>query len=345
MAGRIGRIAGWTLGSVAAVAALVVLAFALSPWPSVMLIRAVFDRGAAEASAALERRVPQNVQIRAAVRYDPADPQALLDVYKPPAASPDAPTVVWIHGGGFVSGRRGDIANYLKLLAAQGFTVVNVDYTIAPEATYPTPVRQVARALAYIDAHAADLGVNRRRLVLAGDSAGAQIAAQMANVVTSPAYARDVGVPAPVDPSQLRGALLFCGVYDVSRLGTDKGGVLGWFLKTVTWAYSGERDWRDARGFERMSVSDYVTPAFPPTFISAGNADPLLPQSRLMDEALRRRNVPVKSLYFAADRQPPLAHEYQFKLDDAAGQLAFDRTVAWLKQTDGGPTANGSPSM
>ncbi|MCJ8156860.1 alpha/beta hydrolase fold domain-containing protein [Sphingomonas sp. LaA6.9] len=41
---------------------------------------------------------------------------------------------MWVHGGGFVSERRGDLTNYLKVLAGKGFTVVNVDYTIAPEA-------------------------------------------------------------------------------------------------------------------------------------------------------------------------------------------------------------------
>lgn len=66
--------------------------------------------------------------------------------------------MVWIHGGGFVSGRRGDIENYLKVLAGEGFVVVNVDYTIAPTTTYPTPVRQFSRAVAYLDRNADPLG-------------------------------------------------------------------------------------------------------------------------------------------------------------------------------------------
>jgi acetyl esterase len=169
--------------------------------------------------------------------------------------------------------------------------------------------------------------------VLAGDSAGAQIAAQMANLIAVPDYARAAGIAAPIPASQLRGALLHCGVYDVSELGGDKGGaVLGWFLRTVTWSYSGRRDWRDAAGFELMSVARHVTPAFPPTFISAGNADPLLPQSLLMERALRARGVAVDSLFFAPDHVPPLSHEYQFNLDGAAGKTALSRSVAWLQR-------------
>lgn len=328
---RVGRIVRRiVLGLALAVAAVVVAAIA-SPWPSVMVIRAVFDKGAADAAAALEKRVPAGLLVQRGVRYDPNDPDALLDVYRPASLAADAPTIVWVHGGGFVSGRRGDIENYLKILAGQGFAVVNIDYTIAPEAIYPTPVKQLGRALEYVDRNAAALGINRAKLVLAGDSAGAQIAAQTANLVAVPAYARAVGIAAPIEPAQLKGTLLFCGVYDLGLLGEGKHPILRWFLGTVTWAYSGKRDWSDAPGFELMSVARHVTGAFPPSFISAGNADPLLPQSLLMDQALRAQGVAVDSLFFAQNHQPELAHEYQFDLNGEAGRLAFERTVTWLR--------------
>ena len=302
----------------------------VTPWPSVWAIRAVFDSGAATASTALEKHLPTNVTARVGLRYAAADPDALLDIYRPAQLADGAPVVVWIHGGGFVSGRRQDIENYLKILAGRGFITVNVDYTIAPEAIYPTPTLQFAKALAYLDRNAASLGLAGRRFVLAGDSAGAQLAAQQANIITAPEYAKAVGVAAPIAPVKLAGALLHCGVYDVGAMKTDASGVLGWFMRTVTWAYSGQRDWREARGFETFSVTNYLTPRFPPTFISAGNADPLLSQSQLIDRKLREQGVVVDSLFFPTDHQPPLSHEYQFNLDTAAGQQAFDRTVAWL---------------
>ena len=302
----------------------------VTPWPSVWAIRAVFDSGAASASAALEKHLPANVTTRAALRYDDADPDALLDLHRPVQLAETAPVVVWIHGGGFVSGRRQDITNYLKILAGRGFITVNVDYTIAPNATYPTPTRQFARALAYLDGNRERLGLGNRRFVLAGDSAGAQLAAQQANLITSPAYAKALGIAAPIAPDRLAGALLHCGVYDVGAMNTGAGGVLGWFMRSVTWAYSGQRDWRDAPGFETFSVTNYLTPRFPATFISAGNTDPLLPQSLLMDQKLRAQGVAVDSLFYPADYAPALSHEYQFNLDTAAGRLALDRSVAWL---------------
>ena len=318
----------WMLG-ILAVVALIALAFVVSPWPSVHVIRTIFDKGAADASAKLDRHVPASVSTMT-LRYDPSDKDAVLDIHRPATVDPSAPVVVWIHGGGFVSGRRGDVTNYAKILAGRGFVVVNLDYTIAPEAAYPTPIRQVSKALAYLDKHAVKLGINSRRLVLAGDSAGAQIAAQTAAITVDPAYAKRVGVSPGIAAAQLAGTLLHCGVYDVTRMGGG-GGIFGWFVKSTTWAYSGERDWRTAKGFDTMSVAGNITSTFPPTFISAGNADPLGPQSVAMADALEAKGVKVDRLFYPKDYKPPLGHEYQFNLDTAAGKLALDRSTAWLK--------------
>jgi Esterase/lipase len=162
----------------------------VTPWPSVLATRYLFDRGAEEAAARLAPRVPDDVGVTRGLVYDAADSHALLDIYRGRTVDATRPTIVWFHGGGFVSGRRDDIANYLKILAGRGFTVVNVDYTIAPEATYPAPIRQANRALAYLSANRTQLGINADRFVLAGDSAGSQIAAQTAAMLTNPAYAR-----------------------------------------------------------------------------------------------------------------------------------------------------------
>jgi acetyl esterase/lipase len=318
----------WLLG-ILAVAVVLVAAFALSPWPSVYIIRAIFDKGAADASDKLAPHVPAGIRT-VTVRYDPANEDAVLDLHRPAQPVAGAPLVVWVHGGGFVSGRRSDLTNYAKILAGQGFDVVNVDYTIAPEAQYPTPVRQLSKALAFLTAEGSNLGIDPSRIVLAGDSAGAQIAAQTAAVTVDPDYARRTGVIPGAQPSQIVGTLLYCGVYDAASLGSG-GGILGWFVKSTAWAYSGKRDWHDAEGFDTMSVIPNVTGAFPPAFISAGNADPLGPQSVALADALAASGVKVERLFFPEGYRPPLGHEYQFDLDGEAGRLALERSTAWLK--------------
>ena len=169
--------------------------------------------------------------------------------------------------------------------------------------------------------------------MLAGDSAGAQIAAQITNIVSVPAYAEAIGVAPAIGREQIKGVILHGGAFDVSLVGMD--GVVGWLLRSVLWAYSGTRNFLDDRAFARGSVTRFVTPAFPPGFISAGNADPLLPQSRAMVAALKARGVPVDTLFFPDDREPALPHEYQFNLDTEAGVQALSRSLAFLRRQVG----------
>jgi acetyl esterase len=167
--------------------------------------------------------------------------------------------------------------------------------------------------------------------VLAGDSAGAQLAAQLAAAITHPEYGHRLGVPAgSVDAQAIRGTALFCGPYDLGLFNLE--GKLGPVLRAVLWAFTGERDARATPAFELASVLRHVTADFPPSFISVGNADPLKPHSLALEARLRALDVPVQTLYFADDRTPPLGHEYQFFLDDPAGEEALQRLLAFLAE-------------
>jgi acetyl esterase/lipase len=311
--------------------AFIVATYNASPWPSALVIRVVFEAGGRAANRALAKHVPPSVTARLNERYDPADPDALLDVYFPSeieGASRSLPTIVWVHGGGFVSGSKDHISNYLKILAGKGYTAVGVDYSLAPRHIYPTPLRQVNAALAHLVKHAQALHVDASRIVLAGDSAGAHISAQIANIITSPEYANAVGIVPSIEPSSLSGTMLYCGPYDVGAFKVD--GALGWFMTTVLWSYSGKRNHAANTEFVLASVPHYVTPKFPPTFISAGNGDPLLPHSVAMADALAKEGVRVDRLFFAQEHTPSLPHEYQVNLDSDAGKLALARSLEFL---------------
>jgi acetyl esterase len=318
----------WTFGVVASLAVAGYAALRLSPWPSALFYRVFMDRGGEALKLALERHVPAGVASVLDQQYDARDADAVLDVYYPSQSSGPLPAIVWVHGGGFFSGNKGQVANYLKILAAKGYTTVSVGYSLGPSRNYPTPVRQANAALAYLTQNAERLRIDPQRLFLAGDSAGAQIAAQLANIVSVPSYAAASGIVPSITRAQLRGVILHCGVYDLSLAKLE--GVFGHFMQTAIWSYSGVRDVRAATKLNEFSVARYVTPEFPPAFISAGNADRLLAHSRALAEALVRQGVQVDALFFPNDYRPTLPHEYQFNLDTDAGREALERAVRFL---------------
>lgn len=271
--------------------------------------------------------MPANISAKRGLTYAAGDRDALLDIYAPPDAKGPLPAVVWVHGGGFLSGSRSDLSGYLQILASRGFVTIGIDYTPAPEAGFPTPLRQANAALAYVVANAGRFNIDPDRIFLAGDSAGAQIAAQTALILSDPSYARRLGIDPGMHRAALRGILLFCGPYDPATM--NFGGPFGSFMRTVIWSYVGTRDPHDER-VAQLALPPHVTSTYPPVFISVGNADPLAPQSLALAEALRTKGVEVDALFFPGDHQPPLDHEYQLLLATDAGQLALNRSVAFL---------------
>jgi acetyl esterase/lipase len=301
----------------------------LSPRPMAYLIRRQFARSAALTRAELDRHAPEGITVLRDESYGES-PDARLDVYVPEHAAATArlPLIVWVHGGGWLGGGKTDLGGYMKALAAHGFVVVAIDYSLSPAARYPTPVRQTMAALRYVADHAARFRADPNRVFLGGDSAGAQIAAQVAALATSPEYVRAVGVGSTIEGSKLRAVALCCGPFDPS-LANDASPFEG-FLTTVLWSYSGTRDWRKNDYFTTASIPENVTPEFPPAFVTVGNADPLAEHSQRLVAALTAHGVEVDAMFFPPEYEPALAHEYQFRLDSADAQHALSRIVTFF---------------
>jgi acetyl esterase len=317
----------WTVGILAVLIIAVLLAFRLSPWPTVLVIQYAFGKGDAASEERLAKHVPTGIVTRTDLPYG-SGPSEVFDINVPSGATAPLPAIVWIHGGAWIAGSKAGVANYLKVLTDGQYVTIGVEYSTGYGSVYPTPVRQVNAALGHILAHAEELGVDPNRIILGGDSAGAQLAAQVANIVTDPHYAAQVGIEPLITPAQLRGVLLVSGAYDMQA--ATVSGDMAWFVNTVLWAYSGVKDFLEDEQFDLASVAHYVTADFPPAYITSGNGDPLSPQAERLAASLSSLGVPVSSLFFPADHAPALPHEYQFNLDTAEGQQSLEKMLAFV---------------
>lgn len=329
----------WPIGIIAGLIVCMLLAFEFSPWPGALLVRIAFNRNDKQALTALEKHTTDvPVTVIANQQYRQDDRNALLDVYIPQAAvqaNHSLPVVVWTHGGAWVSGSKTDDAPYFKLLAARGFTVVSLNYTLAPEKSYPYQIHELNDAQAYLIANAMRLHINPNKFFLAGDSAGAQLTSEMSALITNPAYAKEVGITPALQPSQVAGAILFCGIYKMQGLteaDPNLPGIIGWGNRQVVWAFSGTKD-GSSPIIQQMSSYYHVTKNFPATFISGGNGDPLTNQQSIpLAQELEDMGVSVTTLFYPASHQPSLPHEYQFNLDTADGQRALTDLTAFLQK-------------
>ena len=326
------------IGVLAGLILAVLVAFNVSPWPGAMLIRSVFEDNSANVKTAMEAHAPQGIVMIENEHYRDGDKTAYLDVHFPETAARDGvklPTVIWTHGGAWISGSKSDAIPYFQLISEQGYTVIALNYALGPDSTYPTAVHQLNDALAFIQKNADRYHVDTSQIFLAGDSAGAQLTSQLATLITNPDYATELGITPALKSEQLRGLVLNCGIYDMHAYfdnGNEKGtGLLVWGTNLVVWAYTGNRS-QDSTAVQQMSTINYVTSAFPPTYISGGNADPLTEgQSKPFATKLESLGVETSPLFYADDHEPALGHEYQFKLDNADGQNALTATLKFLK--------------
>jgi acetyl esterase/lipase len=316
----------------------------VSPWPSVWLLRAAPDPAGLENAQAAGKYVPDGIHSDLDVVYDESSTEGRLDVFRPDDADPELPTVFWIHGGAFIAGEKEPLRNYSQVLASHGFTIVNVEYTHAPEATYPGPIVQVDRAIAYVVKHADEFHVDPERIVLAGDSAGAHIAAQTAMAIAQPSYATAAGLPAAIAPEQLVGTVQFSGPYDPTTVNYDNAS-FGFFMRTVMWSYSGTESFLDDEKFLHAALPQYVDGAYPPAFVSTGPADPLLGQNQEWVAALTAVGVDVTTLFFDPATTPDtVGHEYQLALDTPQAQQAMVDQVAFLRSVTGSEERTGGVS-
>ena len=194
------------------------------------------------------------------------DPDVIVRVYSPPASEQPRPCCYWIHGGGYIFGTL-DMSDPRCDLFAETLdcVVVSVDYRLAPEHPFPAPVEDCYTGLAWAAAHAAELGVDRRRIVIGGQSAGGGLAAGLALMV------RDRNeIPVAFQ-------LLIYPMID------DRNTTVSSHLVTKVWTREANfLGWGCYLGHEpgRAGVSPYAAAAraddlrgLPPTFIGVGTLD------------------------------------------------------------------------
>lgn len=326
------RIALWIIIAIALVIAII---GAVTPWPSAMVIRAVFTQGGEATATEMDKyvtdtKLTETLDVAYAKSDTTGDDSTTMDVFTPASATGPLPTIVWIHGGAWISGSKEDVDPYMRILAAEGYTTIAVNYTRGPEGTYPLAVHQINDALGYINEHAEELNVDASQIVLAGDSAGGQLASQMATLITSKDYAEILDITPSLSADQVVATVLNCGVYDLAALAALDG-IVGWGLKTSMWAYAGQRTWAEGSTGATMSTVNWVTEDFPTTYISGGNGDGLTwLQSIPMADRLSELGVDVTTLFWPAPHEPQLPHEYQFHLDMPDAQTALQETIAFL---------------
>ncbi len=224
---------------------------------------------------------PELVQVRDTVVPGPVGAIPVRLYY--PNVQPLLPAVVYLHGGGWVVGDIDTHDKIMRLLALDsGAVVVGVDYRLAPEHKFPTPIDETLAVVRQLTQRGRDWGIDPARVAVAGDSAGAHLglAACLLN--------RDEDGP------PLRAATLFYGVFGLRdspsrrKFGSNDDGLTEQDIKFYAdCLLRGPEDLDDPR-FDLLRND---LRGLPPQYVMAAALDPLLDDSLVLADLLQAAGV------------------------------------------------------
>jgi len=212
-----------------------------------------------------------------------------FDLYLPgnPGRRP-FPLVVWIHGGAWLSGDKD--WNNVKYLVRHGYALASVDYRFSTEARFPAQIQDCNAAMNFILAHATNFGIDPRRFVVAGGSAGGHLALLLGFARTNTEFGADPAVK-PLAILDFFGPTDFNHMLDdLTTIHSESGLHL---LHDAGPKLLGEPVDQPSERAKNASPITYVNTACPPVLILQGGRDELVParQSRRLQSALGQAGV------------------------------------------------------
>ena len=254
-------------------------------------------------------RVVPNITYLTANGYE-----AKLDVYAPrsaTAAAP-APTLIYIHRGGWVGGtKESAFLNALPYLE-MGWAVVNVEYRLGRVSLAPAAVEDCRCALKWVVRNAKEYNFDTNKLVVTGHSAGGHLSLTTGMLPASAGLDRQCfGADDARNPEVKVAAIInWYGITDVNDLLDDSPNV-----KTYAVQWLGSLPNR-AEVARRVSPLQYVRSGLPPILTIHGDADPTVPYSHgvRLHEALTRAGVPNKLLTIPGGKHGGFNREETLKI-------------------------------
>jgi acetyl esterase/lipase len=240
-----------------------------------------------------------------------------LDVWRNTQATGPVPTLMYIHGGGWVFGDKGGAVNLFLPYIERGWNVVNVEYRFANTSPAPAAVEDVRCALRWMYRNAAEYHIDTNRIVVSGHSAGGHLALMVGMLPSG----SDLDSACPADehepPLKVAAIVNWYGITDVKEIldGADR--------KTYAVAWVGSQPNRDEVA-RRVSPLTYVRADLPPIITIHGDHDPTVPYShavRLRD-ALQAKGVPNELVTIPGGVHGSFSNEQT--------ERAFDRVWAFL---------------
>lgn len=244
----------------------------------------------------------------------------LLDVYYPNDTTEPLPTIVSIHGGGYVYGTKEIYRRYGMDMARRGFAFVNFNYRLAPKWQFPTPLWDTNSVMEWICKNAVRYHLDPKRIILVGDSAGAQLASQYAAIATNGDYADAFHMNVP--DISIRALGLNCGMYNPHAfIGANPTGAARDYLGKKV-------DLTDPR----LRILEAIGPGYPAAHITTAHHDFLKDHAQPMYDFLTARGIRCKMDVYGSETDKSVGHVFHVTITHPEAVRCNDDAAAFFRE-------------
>lgn len=254
-----------------------------------------------------------------------------LDIYcQKDTQSSTTPVVINLHGGGFVAGDKKYRKSFSEYLTKFNVKVINANYGLVPKYNITQILNELISIFDWIKNNNEKYGLDKEKIILCGDSAGAYLATCICALAVNEEYSKLINL-SKID-TKIIGLVLFSGIYYPTQSLEMN---MPFSLNHTLWEYfSGEKfvnieECKRHKIYNFMDVANFVNDAFPPIFIAHSQKDIFCGDNgKKMLDKIKECNIPFFEVCSFDDM-----HDWQENMFTKSAKLTlahFDSYMTWL---------------
>ncbi|EFW89717.1 alpha/beta hydrolase [Streptococcus equinus] len=252
------------------------------------------------------------------IAYGPKEKWNLLDVYLPRKRGKKVPTIISIHGGGWVYGTKETYQFFGLSLAKNGFAFVNFNYQLAPEVEFPGELDDVNRAMHWVATHGSEYHLDLDNIFIIGDSAGGQMAMQYLTILTNDDFRQKFGYEKP--NFIVRAAAINCGAAFLNLPGIIEGAPQAYFTDNVLETKK-----------DMLETEEYITQDIPPLLLTTASQDFIRDCTVRLDGFLTAKHINHVFRSYGTPEEPK-AHVFNYNVKDPVATKCNLEILDFFKQ-------------
>lgn len=284
---------------------------------SVEAMRQAFKENDDKRDEGLPLEIPEVIRHND-LSYGPDPKWHLLDLYLPKEKNGKLPTIIAIHGGGWVYGTKETYQFFGLRMAKGGFAFVNFNYRLAPEVVFPQEMDDVDLAIHWVVDHANDYHLDLNNVFIIGDSAGGQMAMQYLTIYTNDSFREKFGYEKPA--LNIRAAAINCGASFIDSLDVISGAPEAYFTPEAIQKHS-----------DLMKTERYMTKSLPPVFLTTANQDFIRDCTVRLDGYLMAKEI-FHEFHSYGDEENPRGHVFNYDMKDPIAEKCNQEILAFFNR-------------